>query len=347
MAIRFVRRCLGICAVTGFLGAAMTGVEGRELLWQTNAEGDDVHVFDVETGALVRRLVVGANPHGIAATSEGETVYLSLERNGEARGELIWVNRRTFEIEHRLEVGPEPHAIAVTPDGRWVYVPCRDGHYWVIDGTRREIVARIETGGRPHNTMVAPDGSHVFLSPMGSPERVSIVDPDVGHRVVGTISFSSSVRPPAIAFSRNLFFQHVDGLNGFEVADLDTRTVIARVEHSAGLGIPVWPARLGFLGLSGLSRCHGLAVRPGDREIWSICGTNATVHALADRTFPEEAHLDLPGKGYWLTFSADGRYVFVALSAESQVAMIDAETREIVRILDAGAGPKRNLILAE
>lgn len=315
------------------------------LLWQTNAEGDDITIFDAETGDFARRLEVGPNPHGIAWAPGSDTIFVSLEKNGAPAGTLLWINKTDFSIEHRLEIGPEPHAIAVTPDGRYVYVPCRDGTYWVVDAQAREVITKIKTGGRPHNTTASPDGSRVYLSPMGSPQKVTIIDPQDGHRPVGHISFSASVRPPAIAPSRNLFFQHVDGLNGFEVADLTSSKMIARVEHSQSLGIPVMPSLAGFLSFSGLSRCHGLAVRPGDNEIWSVCGANATIHDIGHKSFPETAHIDLPAKGYWLTFTPEGDTVFIALSASSQVAMVDTSNRGIMKLLTAGHYPKRNIVV--
>lgn len=320
--------------------------EAGSLLWQTNSEGDDIHITAIPSGKPVRRLVVGRHPHGIATAPGSDTVFVSLERNGRPAGMLLWIDKATFAIRHRLKVGPEPHAIAVTPDGKWIYVPCRDGHYWVVDAKRRTVAARIRTGGRPHNTTAAPDGKLVYLSPMGSPRKITIVAHHAGHKVTGAIRFSASLRPPAIAPSRHLFFQHVDGLNGFEVADLRTHKTVGRIKHSTGLGIRVLPI-LGFWSLSGLSRCHGLAVRPGDREIWSVCGKHATIHSITDGRFAETAHITLPGKGYWLTFSGDGHTAFIALSDKSKTAMIDAKTRKLVRIFAAGRMPKRNLVIPE
>ncbi|MFP3943519.1 MAG: YncE family protein [Alphaproteobacteria bacterium] len=324
---------------------AAPAAEAKDLLWQTNSGGDDIHIYDIETGKLVRRLVVGDHPHGIDTAPGSATVFISLERNGRPHGELLWINKHSFKIEHRLKVGRQPHAIAVTPDGRWIYVPCRDGHYWVIDGRRRKVTAKIRTGGRPHNTTAEPDGKFMYLSPMGGPERVTIAAPQRGHKVVGEIRFSDSVRPAAIAPSRHLFFQQVDGLNGFEVASLSRRERIARVEHSGSLGLRIWPESIGFLGWSGLNRCHGLAVRPGDREIWSVCAGRVTIHSIDSRAFTQLAQFKLPGKGYWLTFSPNGRFAFIALSKRSEVAMVDARTRKLVRRFPAGQSPKRNLVI--
>lgn len=341
-----VRRRIVLFASAWLVAAAPSAADGQNLLWQLNSAGDDIHVVDAADGSVVRRIAVGPEPHGIATPADHRVVYVTLEANGRAAGELLWIDPSTFEVTHRLEVGPEPHEIATTPDGRWIYVPCRDGHYWVVDARRREVVKRIYTGGRPHNTKSSRDGRFMYLSPMGAPERVTVVDVEAGHEVVGHIDFRDSVRPSALADSRGLFFQQVDGLHGFQVADVARRRVVATVEHRGRLGWLLLPIKkLGWLGPEGLQRCHGLEVRPGEDEIWSTCGERANVHALDETGFPQAASIELPSDGYWVTFSPDGRYAFVALTEEDRVAVVDAERREIVRYVRVGDGPKRNLVL--
>ena len=212
---------IATAALTGVaLGAPATA---GPLLWQTNSEGDDIHVFDIESHRLVRRVVVGPEPHGIAAPDDARVVYVTLEANDRPRGELLWIDPRTYRIRHRMEICREPHAIATTRDGRWIYVPCRDEHYWVVDAERRAIAARIRTGGRPHNVQISRDGRLALLSPMGASignaGHVSVVDVEAGHEVVGEIAFAGSVRPSALSLDGRLF-QYVDGLNGFQVADV-------------------------------------------------------------------------------------------------------------------------------
>ncbi|MEX2207021.1 MAG: hypothetical protein WEF50_12405 [Myxococcota bacterium] len=316
----------------------------RPLLWQTNSNGDDLHIFDLESRKLVRRLEVGPEPHGIAASADGRYVYVSLEANGRPHGELLWIDPRSYEIRYRMTLCREPHALATTPDGRWIYIPCRDEHYWVVDAEKRVVVARIRTGGRPHNTRVSRDGRFVYLSPMGAPKRVTIVDVSAGHSVVGEIPFGSSVRPSALSEDGRLF-HHVDGLNGFRVADVERRELVATVEHRTPLGWLLVHPKLGWFGPDGLQRCHGLAVRPDQREVWSACGASVTVHAIDGARYPEVARIELPGKAYWLTFSPDDRFALVALAEADEVAMVDTASRRIVAHLLAGAAPKRNLVI--
>lgn len=314
-------------------------------LWQTNAAGNDVYIYELETFLLVKQLEVGPNPHGIAAPDDARVVYISLEHDAAEQGELLWVDPQSYTIRHRLTVGPEPHAIATTPDGRWVYVPCRDGYYWVIDAQSQTVAARIYTGGRPHNTLASRDGRYMYLSPMGTPKRVTIIDIADDHRIAGHIPFGGSVRPPALSADQTFFFQHIDGLNGFQVANIEQRSVIATIAHSTALGRFIPIKRLGWLTPQGFKRCHGLAIRPGQQEIWSVCAEHVTIHDLRPPDFPERHTLQLAGKGYWLTFSADGHYAFVALSGRKQVAVVDTETKAVVRHLDAGKAPKRNLVI--
>jgi DNA-binding beta-propeller fold protein YncE len=313
-------------------------------LWQTNSRGDDIHIVDIATHSLLERLIVGPEPHGIATDRAQKTVYVTIERNGERTGELLWIDPISYAIKHRLPVGPEPHQLAVTPDGRFAYVPCRDEHYWVIDTESRTVVTKIHTGGRPHNTSASPDGRFMYLSPMGSPHAVTIVDVEAGHRVIGTIPFDDSVRPPALSSDGQHLFQQIDGLNGFQAANVEDRKVVSTVEHSTRLGlIPLGFA--GWLGLSGLQRCHGLGIRPDQTEIWSVCGGGVTVHDLTRPSYPEVFRIALKNKGYWLTFSPDSRWAFVALAGVGEVAVIDARKLEVVAHFPAGKGPKRNLVI--
>lgn len=313
-------------------------------LWQTNSEGSDIHIFRLSDFQLAHRLEVGPEPHGIAAPADGRVVYVSLEANGRDHGELLWIDPRDFSITHRLAVGREPHAIATTPEGKWVYVPCRDGHYWVVDAEAKRVVKKIRTGGRPHNTQASRDGRYMYLSPMGTNE-VTVVDVQAGHVVVGTIPFAESLRPSALSADGRFLLQHVDGLNGFQVADAARREVIATVRHATDLGDFMPIKRFGYLTLEGFKRCHGLALRPHYAEVWSVCADFLAMHRFKPPGFPQAEVVELPGKGYWLTFSPDGRFAFIALSDRGQVAVVETNSRTVTRLLSAGNAPKRNLVL--
>jgi len=309
---------------------------GKQILWVTNAYGNDVHVIDIASREVIHRFEVGPEPHGIAAPDDASVVFLAIENMKGEHGELQWVDPQTYEIKHRLDVGPKPNQIACTPDGHWVYVPCDDGTYWVVDARKREVVKKITTGGRPHNTQASRDGRLMYLSPMGSPRRVTIVDVAAGHEVIGEIPFDNVTRPPALSADGKRLYQHIDGLLGFQAANTETRKVFATVYHKI-------PAEL----QATASRCHGLAIRPDQKEIWS-CNVEhhfVHIHDLTKEGFPEVATLPMMGRIYWLCFSPDSKYAFISVRSESKVAMVDTATKKVLTHFDVGKEPKRNLVI--
>jgi DNA-binding beta-propeller fold protein YncE len=129
----------------------------------------------------VRRLVVGPEPHGIAAPAGARFIYVTLEANGRTRGELLWIDPRAYTVERRMEICREPHALATTPEGRWIYVACRDEHYWVVNGEKREVVARIRTGGRQVAVVDTESRQVVAHLPAGAgPKRNLVIELDPG-----------------------------------------------------------------------------------------------------------------------------------------------------------------------
>jgi len=304
-------------------------------LWITNAYGDDVHVYAVDSWQLVRRIPVGDNPHGISATADGRVVHIALEKFDKPAGELLWLDSKDGRILHRVDVGPRPNENECTPDGRWIYVPCDDGQYWIVDGREHRVAGKIKTGGRPHNTLVSADGKRMYLAPMGEPKRVTIVDVD-SQTVVGEIPFADSCRPPAMTKDERLFFEHVDNLVGFQVADIGRRAVIKTV-HS----------RIPDDKQSIPTRSHGLCVRPDQQEIWSCNVEHGIVgmHEMASGNYDEIAAVELPGKIYWVCFTPDSKYGFVSVRSVGQIAVIDCATKKIVTMLAAGKEPKRTQVI--
>jgi YVTN family beta-propeller protein len=309
---------------------------GKQMLWVENAYGNDIHVIDVATQEVVKHLIVGDNPHGIAAAADASVVYIALEKFKKPAGELLWINPRTYKITHRIEVGPEPNEIECTPDGRWIYVPCKDGKYWVVDGREKKVVSKIITGGRPHNTVVSADGRRMYLSPMGSPKRVTIVDISAGHKVIGEIPYSNVCRPPAMASDERRFFQQIDGLLGFQVADIGKREVIATVRH-------VIPQEL----QQKASRCHGLAVRPDQKEIWS-CNVEhhlVHIHDITQPDYPEIAVLPMLDRIYWMCFTPDSKYAYISVRGADKVCVVECATKTILKHIEVGNTPKRSQVI--
>jgi DNA-binding beta-propeller fold protein YncE len=312
-------------------------VRTQRQLWVTNAYGDDVHVFEVGSWKLIRHFVVGQNPHGISATADGRIVHISIENISAGDGELVWIDAPTGKITHRLPLGNRPNEHECTPDGKWIYVPCRtEGAWWVVDGEKKKVITKIQTGGLPHNTLVSSDGHRMYLSPQGDPAKVFIADVSKGHQIIGEIPFGDVPRPCAISPDEKYLFQNINGLLGFEAADIQSRKVIARVRHRP-LTDPA----------NDDERSHGICVRPDGKEVWSsiMCDGMVYVHTMGNDTFPEIARIKMPGQVYWIMIGPDSEFAYVSVPTVNQVAVLDCHTKEIVKLLDCGNFPKRTHVL--
>jgi YVTN family beta-propeller protein len=308
----------------------------RQKLYVTNSAGNDVTVIDVATNKPVGRIEVGPNPHGIAVPASQDVIYVTIEGHGRNKpGELLWIDPFTDTVTKRMPIGTEPNQLAVTPDGQFAYVPTNDACYEVIDLAKTRIIDRVFTGGRPHNTVCSADGKHMYLAPMGSPKKVTIIDVAT-HKPIGMIPFSNVVRPVALSRDEKRLYAEVDGLVGVEVADVESRRMIHRV-----------PAELAEEHRTVASRSHGLGIRPDQKELWECDVEHHEVHVYditSDR--PRQiATVPIGSQVYWLTFRPDSRICYVSARGRGEVAAIDTETKNIVARIPVGKEPKRLLVV--
>jgi YVTN family beta-propeller protein len=318
--------------------AALAAVKGPEQpiqkLYVANSGGNDIHVIDIATNQVIKRIEVGPEPHGLVATERGDQIFITIENTRGDIGELLWFDPFTDTVMRRMKIGPRPNQLACTPDGKIAYVPCDDASWWVIDTEKGEVVTRIATGGRPHNTLCSPDGKRMYLGPKGS-YHVLIAD-TATHRLIGEIPLSDAPRPIAISKDEKRFYANVDTLIGFEVADIPSRKVIFRVEAEV-------PAEL----LRTASRSHGIGLRPGEKELW-MCDVNhdrTYVFDLTSEPPKQVATIVMKGGGYWMGFAPDGTRCYLSERIGNTVAVVDTDRRETIARIAVGNVPKRVLVV--
>jgi YVTN family beta-propeller protein len=324
---------VGLACLAPTVTAAEPAGKVHQKLYVTNSAGDDVTVIDVADHKPIGRIVVGPHPHGIAVPAAQNFILVTIE--GKKPGELVWIDPKTDRITRRIEVGPAPNQLAVTPDGKIAYVPCEDGYWDVVDVPGGKVLKRIFTGGRPHNTLCSPDGKRMYLAPMGSPKKVTVVDV-AQHEIIGQIPFSNVVRPVALTADEKRLFTEVDGLVGIEVADVASRKRIHRV-----------PAELPDEQKRAASRSHGLGIRPDQKEVWECDVEHHDVHVYditGDR--PKQiATIPIGSRIYWLTFTPDGRECFVSARGADAVAVVDTASKRVTARIPAGKEPKRLIVV--
>jgi YVTN family beta-propeller protein len=91
----------------------------------------------------------------------------------------------------------------------------------------------------------------------------------------------------------------------------------------------------------------GLAFRPGDRELWASEATrkgpdSILITSLTELGLPEgTSRITFPGHPVptGIAFSQDGATAWIALSNNNSVAVVDTETRKVVREIPVGMAP--------
>jgi DNA-binding beta-propeller fold protein YncE len=189
------------------------------------------------------------------------------------------------------------------PDGAVIYVPTFEGDFWnVVDTKSGELITRIETKSGAHNTVASRDGRFMFLGGLKSPD-LFMVD-CVKHELAKRIGpMGGSIRPFTIDSATKRAYVCVNGLLGFEMAEIETGKLAHRVEVAGFKSGPV--KRHGC-------PSHGVGLTPDEREAWVVDAFNERIHVFDNTVDPPRQMQSIPVRDQpgWITFSIDGRFAY-------------------------------------
>jgi YVTN family beta-propeller protein len=57
----------------------VAGNQAPQKLYVANSAGNDIHVVDTATNRVIKRVEVGPQPHGLAATAAGDQLFITVE----------------------------------------------------------------------------------------------------------------------------------------------------------------------------------------------------------------------------------------------------------------------------
>ena len=304
---------------------------------QTNAAGDSVMLIDPVTNKVVGEIAGIEVNHGAAVAPDGSRFYIT----NEAESTLDVADARTLKVTKHIPLTNHPNNVAVSKDGRRVYVAIAAGAgaVDVIDTASLTRVKSIRTEGGIHNTYVTPDGQFVVAGSIPG-RKINVIDQKT-EEVVWTVPTSEGVRP--MAFDTNpdgstkRIFVQLSGFNGFITVDFATHKVADTIKA------PEVPAAERVTeGLQG-SPSHGLAVSPDGKMLCSLSKMNTRVYMYS---LPDLKLLGETKVGHhpdWLTFTPDGKRVYVANAGSNSVSVVDVTTRKELMQIPVGQVPKRNI----
>jgi YVTN family beta-propeller protein len=259
-------------------------------------------------------------------------------------------DRKSGKLIKKVALSNHPNNIAVSKDGGRVFVGiARDpGAVDIVDTATLTVTKSIPVNGRLHNVYVTPDGKYLITGSIRT--KIITVIELATEQPVWSLQLDKGVRPMAVeaapdGSTRRIFVQLSD-LNGFAVVDFAKREEVARIT------LPSSPAEFETDGERATAPSHGIGVAPDGKTLWvtSIPNNAVFVYSLEDLALIGQValpSLQLPGHNpisavaNWVTFSPDGKTVYVSNAALRSVSAIDTKAMKLVATIPVGEVPKR------
>jgi YVTN family beta-propeller protein len=318
-------------------------------VYVTNSAGDNVHVVDPATNKVVQVIEGVEAPHGVDFSPDGTRVYLS----NEADSTLDVVDRESGKVVKKVPLSGHPNNIAVSKDRIFVCIAEDKGGVDVIDAASLTLAKTIPTAGRMHNVYVTPDGKHAVA---GSVRKKFMIAIDVAtEQVIWQLYFDQGVRPMTIEAapdgSTSRIFVQLSNLNGFAVVDFAAQNEVARIK------LPDQPTGFGVEEGRTDTPSHGMGVAPDGKSLWvtSVFANAVFIYALPELKLvghvplPElrlEGRAPIGALPNWVTFTPDGKFLYVSNSGTRSVSVVDTQSRKVVDVVPVGEVPKRINTLA-
>ncbi len=283
--------------------------------------GHGLLVFDMDHGfRFVKRIPTAgldkdgqpSNVKGIAVSLFTNCVYISTIQS------LQCLNLLTEKLVWEKPYGNGCDRMSVSPDGKTIYLPSFEGDDWkVVDAKTGNVLHTIVTHSGSHNTICGPDGKQVYLEGLKS-DYLTVVNTADESIAAEVGPFANHIRPFTIDGWQRRCFVNVDGLLGFEIGDLKTGK---KTDHIEVYGFHTGPVKRHGC------PCHGIALSPGEGELWLADGFNECLHVfdISKKEIRQGQSIKLSDQPGWITFSIDGKYAM-----PSTGDIIDAGKKKIV-----------------
>jgi DNA-binding beta-propeller fold protein YncE len=328
----------------------------QRLLYVLNEDDITIDIFDIEAGHKKIRsipVITEEKPlyRGISAHAGTARVYISDSK----RKFVAAIDLLTDKTVWKRTYGEctFPDRINVSIDGSVLYVPCKlDGRHVILDAKTGDVMDSLPMDGLPHNSFIGESGKYVYLSGYRN-TTLFVLDATTHSKVKEIGGFSSPIRPFTVDKDEKFFFANLNALMGFGVGDIEEGKNIYEVSVVAPAERTQYPDAKARLTHADAPLSHGIAVRPGTRELWVLDDAwgylyvfdtsplyskskQQPIHIASVPAFRDITKVWTPFRWRWVAFSADGKYVY-----PSNGMVIDAETKQI---LDEGITPSEKLI---
>jgi YVTN family beta-propeller protein len=292
---------------------------------------------------------------------DGRMLYVSRP----SYADVVAFDLATRKIVWRTHVdGYRADHMAISPDGTRLAVSASTANVVdVLDTATGKIVATVPSGDSPHENNFSRDGKLLFHASIGrvyTPLDQPALDSTKGERVFEVIDtqtwkvvkkvniadrlaaagyhdMSPAIRPMAIAPDERHFYFQLSFFHGFVEYDLAADKVLRVAQLPVSDHDKNTPREQYVLD----SAHHGLAMDPRGTKL-CVAGTMDNYVAVVRRDTFAATIIPSGERPYWATTSTDGRYCFVSIAGNDEIAVIDYATERQVATIPVGDHVQRS-----
>jgi DNA-binding beta-propeller fold protein YncE len=278
-----------------------------------------VSVYDMDNGhGLVKTILTGlpmtAHPRGVVVSTVTNSMYISYrDADNSGNFHVYCLNLLTDSACAGYTKAPivGSDRLALDPNGTVLYVPTWEEStskfIYEIDARTGAIIREITTGVTQEHDAQYPLSGPLFQesrAPSGGNNLLKIYP----GTSVSSIPFTSTIGPFVVNGKSTYVVANINGVNGFEIADLAAGNLIAKATQPGPI---YWP--------------HGIAFNPSETQVWSSMKNTAGREVVAvwsmikpiwwgmnlipvfERTINSATSLV-----HWINFSIRGDYAYIA-----------------------------------
>jgi len=327
--------------------APLPASAGTVRIYITNAAGDSIHVIDPATNKVVQETKNYVGAHGIDFSPDGSRVYVTNEETET----LDVLDRKSGKLIKKVTLSGHPNIVAVTKNGEKIVVAIARGKGGldIVDGNTLTLKTTIPSG-RLHDVYITPDQKYVVGGSI--PAKTFYTFDLEKEELAWQFQMDLGVRCMAIETnpdgSTKRVFTQLSALNGFSVVDFAERKEVTKVP------LPEPPVQYDHGGYRTNEPSHGIAVSPDNKTLWVTSIPNNAVYGYELATLKVIGKVDLPSLKVagndaplsavpsWVTFTPDGKYLYVSNSGQKSVSVIDIPAMKLAKVIPVGEVPKRS-----
>ncbi len=286
----------------------------RGFAYISNQGDGTVSVINTTTHMVVAVIPVGANPFGVAISSDSKLVYVANKS-----GTISIINTGTNIVSATLTAGTSPYAICLSPDNSTIYVAdYSSGQILVANALNGQLSTAIPVAPSPYALTMSTDGKYVFVAHNSQPNAYITVITTSDNQAEATIPVAAAPNGLAVSPNDGELYATISGSNIVDVINTQTDQVAQKINVG--------------------QQPEGITISHDGSKLYVTNNKGNSVSVVSLQT---GAIVTVPvGAGpTGIAEDADGSSVYVTNEQDNTVSVISTATNTVRAVIPVGKNP--------